>query len=125
MIIKIPTLQRKFNEETQKVESKREEMTVSIDTSFLAHLKWEEQFQSTLGISLAEYVERVKVWIKDQEMAKANFLGMLKLLYCYVNSDNLPTFKEFIKLFEPEIAEEIIKKIATVLDEITKTAAKN
>lgn len=125
MIIKIPTIQREFNEETQKVETKREEMTVSIDTSFLAHLKWEEQFQSTLRISLAEYVELVKTWIKSPKMAKAHFIGLLKLLYCYVNSDKLPTFKDFTKLFEPEIAEEIINKIAVVIEEVSKTAGKN
>lgn len=125
MFVKIPTIQRNFNEQTQTVEKQKGEMTVHIDTSFLAHLKWEEQFESTLKCNLVEYTERSKAWIKTPETAKAQFLGLLKLLYCYVSSDNLPTFKDFVQLFDVEIAEEIIRKIAVVIEEVSKTAGKN
>lgn len=125
MIIKIPTVKKSWNEDTQKMEITRDDMRVDIDTSFKAHLKWEEQFSKTVGCDLATYTERVKVWIKEPQTAKAQLLGLLKLLYCYVNSDELPTFKEFIALFDIEVADQILSKINIVLEEASKTAAKN
>lgn len=125
MIIKIPTVKKNWNEEAQKMEVIRDEMRVDIDTSFKAHLKWEEQFSATVGCDLSTYSERVKVWVKDPQTAKAQLLGLLKLLYCYVNSDALPTFKEFTALFDIEVADQILSKINIVLEEASKTAAKN
>ena len=125
MIIKIPTVQKTWNEEAQKMEVKRDEMRVDIDTSFKAHLKWEEQFSTTVGCDLSTYTERVKMWVRDPQTAKAQLLGLLKLLYCYINSDALPTFKEFVSLFDIEVADQILKKINIVLEEASKTAAKN
>lgn len=125
MIIKIPTVKKSWNEEAQKMEVQRDEMRVDIDTSFRAHLKWEEQFSTTVGCDLSTYTERVKVWVKEPQTAKAQLLGLLKLLYCYVNSDALPTFKEFTALFDIEVADQILNKINIVLEEASKTAAKN
>lgn len=125
MIIKIPTVKKTWNEESQKMEVIRDEMRVDIDTSFKAHLKWEEQFSSTVGCDLSTYTERVKAWVKDPQTAKAQLLGLLKLLFCYVNSDALPTFKEFVSLFDVDVADHILSKINIVLEEASKTAAKN
>ncbi|MDD4275929.1 MAG: hypothetical protein RBT65_07560 [Methanolobus sp.] len=123
MIITIPTISKEMvNGEIKKTKG---EMKVNIDTSFLAHLKWEEQFQSIVGYDLATYTEMVKIWLKDKSKGKSHFLGLLKLLYCYVNSDELPTFKDFCKLFDVEIADEILKKISAVLEEVSKVASKN
>jgi hypothetical protein len=123
MIITIPTISKEMvNGEIKKTKG---EMKVNIDTSFLAHLKWEEQFQSIVGYDLATYTEMVKIWLQDKSKGKSHFLGLLKLLYCYVNSDELPTFKDFCKLFDVEIADEILKKISAVLEEVSKVASKN
>ena len=81
MIINLPTIEKTFDEETNTIHSKRGELSVEIDTSFQAHLKWEEQFGQTLGCDLTTYTERVKSWVKAPATAKARFLGMLKLLY--------------------------------------------
>lgn len=120
MIIKIPTLKREFV--NNEVVTTKGEMKVHIDTSFLAHLKWEEQFQATVGHDLATYTAMVRQWVKDETKQKTHFVGMLKLLYCYVNSEELPTFYDFAKLFDYEIADEILSKIGTILEEINKSA---
>lgn len=125
MQVNLPTIERVFNEDTQKIEVKKGSLPVNIDTSFQAHLKWEEQFGATLNCDLTTYTDRVKTWILDPNKAKAQFLGMLKLLYCYINSDKLPTFREFCKLFDYEIADEVLNKIKVILEEIGKTASKN
>lgn len=123
MIINIPTIKKTLKD--NKVEKIRSEMEVSVDTSFLAHLKWEEHFQRTVGYDLATYTSIVSEWLKDDTKSKANLLGMLKLLYCYISSDKLPTFKDFCIMFDFEIADEILKKIAIVLEELNNTASKN
>lgn len=124
MLIKIPTIER-FIDENGNAQKKKGEMKVQIDTSFLAHLKWEEQFQSTVGYDLTTYTAMVKEWIKDETKQKTHFIGMLKLLYCYVNSDELPTFRDFAKLFDYEVADDILKIIGKVFEEIGKSAVKN
>lgn len=123
MTVRIPTIKKEIVDE--KVIVTRNEIDVQIDTSFLAHLKWEEHFQETLKYDLTTYTEMVKAWIKNPDTAKAHFLGMLKLLYCYINSDKLPTFRDFCKLFDYDIADEVLKKISIVLEETGKVASKN
>lgn len=122
MIVNIPIVKNKtFNNETGQVTIVKGEMKVNIDTSFLAHLKWEEQFQQILQCDLTEYTQRVIGWTKNESTAKQNFLGILKLLYCYINSEELPTFKDFCKLFEYEVAGEILEVVGKVLTEIQKS----
>lgn len=127
MIIKLPTIEEKrWNEETKQLEITRGELPVEIDTSFKAHLKWEEQFAESMGgIDLQTYTARVQNMIKKDSSTPAEMLSMLKLLYCYINSDKLPTFKDFLGLFDIDVAEEIITKIRVVLEEVGKSATKN
>ena len=125
MIVKLPIIEKSWNEETQSIERKRSERSVQIDTSFKAHVKWEEQFGAVMGCDLATYTDRVESWTKDTAIAKAKLVGMLKLLYCYINADWLPTFNDFASLFDYEIADELISKITVVLSEVNKTIGKN
>jgi hypothetical protein len=123
MIVRIPTIKREMIDGEFK--TIRGELPVDIDTSFEAHLKWEEHFQSTLKCSLTEYTERVKHQISNGDQSKVGLVGMLKMLYCYVNSDQLPTFRDFARLFDFEVADEILGVIKKVLDQLGKTASKN
>lgn len=125
MIIKLPTIAKEWNEKLNQIEVTRGEIEVEIDTSFKAHLKWEEQFAPTVGYSLVTYTEMIKEWIKEPNTAKAQFVGLLKALYCFVNSDKLPTFGDFAKLFDFEIADQIMNKLKIVLEQVGNTAAKN
>ena len=83
----LPTITRTYNEETKKMDVIKGQIEVDIDTSFQAHLKWEEQFGSTMNCDLTTYTERVQSWLNDTGKSKANFLGLLKRLYCYVSSE--------------------------------------
>ena len=123
MIITVPTIKKEFVD--NKVVTERGTLDLEIDTSFAANLKWEEQFQDTLGYDLLTYTEMVRKWSLKKGSTKVHFIGMMKLLYCYVNSDKLPTFKEFAKLFDYEIADKILSKITIVLEQLEKTASKN
>ena len=125
MYILLPTMEKKYNEDTKQIERNEGTIKVNIDTSFQAHLKWEEQFGDILKCDLLTYTERVKDWTKDKNTAKAQFLGILKWLYCYIDSDNLPDFKSFCKLFDYEVADKILSKIGSVLEEVGNFASKN
>lgn len=123
MIITVPTISREM--QNKKVIVKHGSLKLEIDTSFAANLKWEEQFQGTLGCDLITYTERVQKWKLSPKNAKIHFVGMMKLLYCYVNSDKLPSFNEFLKMFDIEIANEILGQITIVLEQLEKSASKN
>lgn len=128
MIIKLPIVTKKeFNEETQKLIVEKGNLEVEVDTSFKAHLKWEEQgFGNALGgIDLKTYTERVQKALESNTTTKVELLGLLKLLYCYINSQKLPTFKDFLGLFDFEVADEILEKIRAVLEQVSKSASKN
>lgn len=127
MIIKLPIIESKvFDDKEKKVIIKRGELPVEIDTSFKAHLKWEEQFAASMGgIDLQTYTERILKESRDGGLTKAHLISTLKFLYCHINSDRLPTFKDFVALFDIEIAEEVLRKITEVLDQVTKSASKN
>lgn len=125
MFVKLPTVKKEWDEDNKKLVVTRSDMLVDIDTSFKAHLKWEEQFALTLSCDLSTYTERVRSWLLNPVDAKAQLIGILKLLYCYINSQQLPTFKDFVGLFDIDVAEEILQKIRIVLEEVGKTASKN
>lgn len=128
MIIKLPIITKKeFNEETQELIVEKGTLDVEIDTSFKAHLKWEEQGfgQALGGIDLRTYTERVQHLLESGDPSKVELLSLLKLLYCYINSNQLPTFKDFLGLFDMEVAGEILEKIRVVLEQVGKSATKN
>lgn len=118
MIIKLPTLKKEFVD--GKITSTKGELEVEIDTSAFAMLKWEEHFQKDLGYSLETYTAIVQEAISKNKN-KVSFLSMLKLLYCYINSDKLPTFKDFVKLFDVEIADEILNKLKIVFEQLNNS----
>lgn len=127
MIVKLPIIINKtFNEKTSKIEIEKGTIDVEIDTSFKAHLKWEEQFSESMGgIDLQTYTLRVQKILENEKTSKSELLSVLKLLYCYINSNKLPTFKDFLGMFDWDIADEIVKKISIVLEEVSKSASKN
>lgn len=128
MIVKLPIIIKKeFNEGTQELLVEKGTLDVEVDTSFKAHLKWEEQGfgQALGGIDLRTYTERVQAILEAKEPSKVELLSLLKLLYCYINSNKLPTFRDFLGLFDLEIADEILNKIRVVLEQVSKSASKN
>ena len=139
MIVKLPVIKSKFNEEAFKegqdpVVQVREYMDVEIDTSFRAHHKFDVHFAedikdangNVIGRSnLVSYVERATQWMKSPISSKANYLSLLKLLYCFVNTDKLPTFNDFLGLLQPDTVDEIMQKIRIVLTHAQSTASKN
>lgn len=125
MIVTLRTATATWNQKKKIKEITFGELPVEIDTSIMSHLKWEREFEPTVKCTLVEYYDRVNAWIKNKEVAKAKYLGLVKLLYCYVNSDKLPTFDHFLKLFEPETLEYNLELISEVVTAVGKIVPKN
>jgi len=123
MIIKVPAINRKEINGEIIVEKKM--MNLEIDTSFKAHLKWEQHFEEKEKCDLTEYSARIKKWSQQKATSQKHFLGLLRFLYCYVNSKELPTFSDFCGLFDYEVAEEILDAISKVINEIGNSSSKN
>lgn len=120
MIITVPTIKRE--EVNGEIVTTKGKMQLQVDTSLKAHLKWEKYFESTLKCDLTEYVGRIqKSFSKD----KVSLLSAMKMLYCFTNSDKLPTFEDFLELFDYDVADEILIEIQKVLKEIGSTVTKN
>lgn len=117
--------ERTYDKETKKINTVPGTLDVQLITSYRAHLKWEEQFQKVLGTDLITYTKRVAKWAENDEAAKANLLGILKVLYCHVDSPELPDFASFADMLDYGMANEILEILSVVLDEIGKTASKN
>ena len=115
----------KYYKHEIKVNREYGKMNLEIDTSFKANIKFEKYFADTLNCSLNEYVDRITKYTKKPNTAKAHMLSLLKFLYCYVNSEKLPTFEDFCGMFDLELADQIISIIGTVLKEVGTTISKN
>lgn len=103
-------------------------LNLKIITSYKAHLIWEEQFQHIKNMDLIAFQAKVSKGLKKWEQGEADtayIFDALRVLYCHVESSELPTFNEFISLLEPENTQDIVNALSTVLLEVQKTAAKN
>jgi hypothetical protein len=125
MLVTLPRITRSFNEATGLVETQEDVIKAQVDTSFRAHLKWEENFQAFKGLTLTEMTAVVADIIKDRSKAVSKITDILRVLYCYLQSDELPTFNDFLGLLDLENTQVIIQKITTVLEGVGNTAAKN
>lgn len=121
--IAIPTIE--YAEKDGKITAVKESLDVTIDTSFNAHLKWEEHFQSLKGVDLSTMATIVHGWIKDPKEASKHLPDLMRVLYCFIESDNLPTFSHFVKLLNHENFEGFIEKMSIIIQEVGKTASKN
>lgn len=121
--ITIPTVEHV--KDGDQIKAVHDNLELSVDTSFNAHLKWEEHFQQIKGIDLSTMTAIVQVWIKDPKEAAKHMPDLMRVLYCFVDSDKLPTFSHFVKMLNQDNFVVFIEKISTVIQEVGKTASKN
>lgn len=95
---KLPLLEKEIDGDGKLVINKSE-IEIGIDTSLFAEERWESNFPAQARTeTLFAYVERIgKAGLADN---KAHILSNLKALYCFIDSDKLPDYKSFLKLFD-------------------------
>ena len=83
-----------------------------LDTSVYSEERWEQHFpQLAEREGLFQYIERVQ---KDSLNERVRVAGMLKALFCFIESDCIKSYKDFAKLFNlaaPEYTEKLINTI--------------
>lgn len=121
--IRIPIIQYEYVD--GKMVPKKEELLVNVDTSFKSHLKWETHFQeSKNGVDLTSMISVVSEWIKDEKTASKHLTDLLRVLYCFIDSNKLPTFSDFVGILDINNIEDVISKITAVIQEVGSFAAK-
>jgi len=104
-------------------EFEREDIICTIDTSLYAHLKFEEKF-SNLNTNLNTYASRFLNSELTEDYILCNFLSIMKVIYCFINTDKIECFSDFIKLFniaDGESLSQNINSIKTAFDNIKST----
>jgi len=122
--IKLPTVS--YEKENDKYVQKNEELTVIVDTSFKAHLKWETHFQELKkGVDLSSMTAIASEWNKDEKTAAKHLLDLLRVIYCFISSPKLGSFEDFVGILDVSNIETVMSKISAVIQEVGKFASKN
>lgn len=129
MRVNLPTLRKEYDESTDSVKVVRDTITCNIDMSVYAEMRWEQHFPETAKqYKLFDYVEMLqgKKGVVDGRVYVA---AMLKAVFCFIESDDIATFKEFTQLFdlsEADFCKELINKIKHVFElAINSSTTKN
>lgn len=95
-----------------------------IDTSVYSEERWEQHFpQLAEHESLFQYIERVQ---GNSITERVKVLGLLKAIYCFIESDEVPSFKSFAKLFNlavPDYTSNLIFKLKSAFELILNGSA--
>jgi hypothetical protein len=122
MRLELPLLHQELRDD--EVVSIRSSTVFEIDTSVYAEERWEQNFPKLAEKeSLFQYVDRVK---GDSTTDRVRLTAMLKAVYCFIESDAVPTYKDFAKLFslsDSKYTEELINKLITAFKAITGSSS--
>ena len=122
MRLELPLLHQELRDD--EVVSIRSSTVFEIDTSVYAEERWEQNFPKLAEKeSLFQYVDRVK---SDSTTDRVRLTAMLKAVYCFIESDAVPTYKDFAKLFslsDSKYTEELINKLITAFKAITGSSS--
>lgn len=117
MKIRLPFLQQQLvNGELISTET---EEVFDIDTSVYSEERWEIHFPILAAHEgLFQYIERVNASSLTDRVRVA---GMLKAIYCFIESDKIPSYKDFAQMFNlavPEYTERLIDTLKTAFKTI-------
>lgn len=84
-----------------KIKNNPGEIVAHIDTTVFAEERWQKHFpENAKHETLFAYVERIQNHNKTAPKDMVMIINNLKALYCFLKSDDLPTFKTFAQLFD-------------------------
>jgi hypothetical protein len=126
--IKIPLVEMAINQATNKLEHQRREILVRVNTSVLANYKWERTFQAEKDYDLVHAVGVTQVNLKNlQKNPKlgSTLIESLRVVYCFIESPELPTFEDFLNGINETNLSEVVDKIGAILEEVNAVSSKN
>lgn len=126
MRVTLPTLRKEFDEKTEIVKVIKDSIECDIDTSIYSETRWEKTFPDTAkNYKLFDYIQMLTN-AKGTVDGRVYVSSLLKAVYCFIESDDLPTFKSFCKLFDlsdEEFSIGLIKKIQHIFELILQASS--
>ena len=115
MKIELPVLDQKIV--NGKLISNERTAIFNIDTSVYSEERWEQNFPALASREgLFQYVERIQ---KDSVTERVKVASMLKAIYCFIESDEIPTYKAFAQMFNlatPEYTTRMINALHSAFE---------
>lgn len=97
--IKIPFNEREIVE--GKIKNNPGEIAAHLDMTVFAEERWQKHFpENAKNETLFAYVERIQKQNKTSKIDMVTIISNLKALYCFLKSEELPTFNTFAQLFD-------------------------
>ena len=115
MKIEIPILSQQLKD--GQVISEEKTAIFDIDTSVYSEERWEKHFPDLASREgLFQYVERIQ---NNSVSDRVQVACMLKAVYCFIESDEIPTYKSFAQLINlavPDYTERLLKTLKLAFD---------
>ena len=115
MRIELPVLDQKIV--NGELISNERNAIFNIDTSVYSEERWEQNFPALASREgLFQYVERIQ---KDSVTERVKVASMLKAVYCFIESDEIPTYKAFAQMFNlatPEYTTRMINALHSAFE---------
>lgn len=122
MRIELPILEQKM--ENGVVVAKERTAVFDIDTSVYSEERWEQNFPALAEKEgLFQYIERVQ---DNSVTDRVRVSCMLKAIYCFIESSEIPTYKHFaqmINLSTPEYTMRMLESLKAAFNAILNGAS--
>lgn len=110
MRIDLPILEQKL--ENDSIVNSERTASFTLDTSVYSEERWEKNFpELARHEGLFQYIERID---KDSISDRVKVACMLKAIYCFMESDEIPTYKSFAQLINLAVPEYTTRLIDTL-----------
>ena len=122
MKIELPLLIQEIKDD--QLISREENAVFDIDTSVYSEERWEQHFPDLCAkSSLFQYIERVQ---NNSISDRVKVAGMLKAIFCFIESDKITTYKQFAQMFSlsaTEYTSRLIDKLKTAFKLVLGSSA--
>lgn len=110
MRIDLPILEQKL--ENDSIVNSERTASFTIDTSVYSEERWEKNFpELARHEGLFQYIERID---NNSISDRVKVACMLKAIYCFIESDEIPTYKSFAQLINLAVPEYTTRLIDTL-----------
>jgi hypothetical protein len=95
MKITLPILDQTLTD--GEITSSLRETVFEVDTSVYSEERWEQNFPTLAAHEgLFQYIERIN---KDAVTERVRVISMLKAIFCFIESEEVSTYKQFAQMF--------------------------
>lgn len=112
MTIELPIQKRSINPETEEILVTERSAKFELDTSVYSEERWEQNFPALAEKEgLFQYISRIQ---EGAVTERVKVICMMKAIFCFIESREITTYKDFVQMFDlatPEYTERLIAKL--------------